>query len=176
MGNYQKLKMEKTRRKHKMENIQERRCRRCTSHLLKSAWCCWCAIWGYRRHFEYRQTPGPSWSYPCCSLPGIPGKCVWLPRLADSGTAGPFSQKLTFQSWHKVRKHLQYSAWKPPIFHIGTVKRRLPVIPRERNGGLYAALGGNLSSGGDTYDTSRHVLHRFHCLDFYSGLENLWRQ
>ena len=32
-------------------------------------------------------------------------------------------------------------------------KRRLPVIPPERNGGLYTALAGNLLAGGDTYDT-----------------------
>lgn len=59
------------------------------------------------------------------------------------------------------------------FLQVGTIKRRLPVIPRERNGGLYAALAGNLSSGGDTYDTSRYVLRCFYRLDFYSGLENL---
>ena len=59
------------------------------------------------------------------------------------------------------------------FLQVGTIKRRLPVIPRERNGGLYAALAGNLSSGGDTYDTSGYVLRCFYRLDFYSGLENL---
>lgn len=37
-----------------------------------------------------------------------------------------------------------------PIFVDGVrLKRRLPVIPRVRNGGVYVALAGNFSQGGD---------------------------
>ena len=45
-----------------------------------------------------------------------------------------------------------YNGFVEPTAHNGVrLKRRLPVIPQVRNGGVCIALAGNLSRGGDTY-------------------------
>ena len=51
-----------------------------------------------------------------------------------------------------------------------TVKRRLPDIPRERNGGMCIALAGNSSQGGDIHNTSRDFLDYFYWLDCHPGV------
>ena len=57
------------------------------------------------------------------------------------------------------------------------LKRRLPVIPQVRNGGVCIALAGNFPKGGDTYYSSRCFLDCFYRLDSLPGVGEIqWQK
>ena len=50
------------------------------------------------------------------------------------------------------------------------LKRRLPVIPRVRNGGVYVALAGNFSQEVTIHNSSRSFLDCVYLLDSYPSM------
>ena len=79
---------------------------------------------------------------------------------------------------------LQYPCGSPPFAVAADKALRYAVtgidgclsIPRERIGGVYAALAGNLSRGGDVHNTSRFVLGCFYRLDRCPGMGQVQRK
>ena len=66
---------------------------------------------------------------------------------------------------HRLLSSFIGSAIPSPFVDGVRLKRRLPDIPRERNGGVCIALAGNSSQGGDIHNTSRNFLDCLYWLD-----------
>ena len=77
----------------------------------------------------------------------LKGEMNMLFQTESGQTVGPIGQGTWYLGEDPDRFDAECSA-------LRCGKRRLPVIPRERNGGVYAALAGNLSEGGNIHMTS----------------------